>query len=304
MQGQTAATASASHNEYRRAACAQPVTQPSAADPYAPWNPPGAAHAAVRIPVCLAALVLLSLALAMPLATASSFAYDARYDIRKGPFTLGETALQLQRPAPERYRYRLHTHAIGIAALFLTGETFEISEGRVTKSGFRPELYRYRRTGDARARDAELHFDWKRGQVVNDVGRHPWRMAITADTKDRLAGPLQLMYDLEHGRTASVYHIADGGKLKTYTMHIEGRDTIRTPLGRFETVRVIQRAQEDDSITRIWCAPALHYLAVRIERRDRENGAFTLVLRALRDLTPSAVGHTAGDTRSRPLSPP
>jgi hypothetical protein len=221
-------------------------------------------------------------------ADASSLAYDARYDIHKGPLILGETWARLQQPSSQRYRYRLHTRSTGIASLFLTSEIVEVSEGWVTKDGFRPEVYRYRHTGDAKARSAELRFDWKHRQVVNDLGHHPWHMAITADTKDRLAAPLQLMYDLAHGDTDPVYRIADGGRLKTYTMHIKGHETIQTPLGRFETVKVIRRAQDGDRVTRIWCAPALHYLAVRIERWDRDNGTFTLVLHTLSGLTRAA----------------
>lgn len=240
-------------------------------------------------PLCLtAALALIGFMPAAPAVEASSLAYDARYDIHKGLLILGETKVRLQQPSPQRYRYYLQTHSTGIASLFLTGEIAEVSEGWVTEGGFRPEVYHYRRTGDAKAHSAELRFDWKHGQVVNNVGRYPWRMAITTDTKDRLAGPLQLMYDLEHGDTDPVYRIADGGKLKTYTLHTKGHEAIQTPLGRFETVKVIRRAQNSDEITRLWCAPALHYLAVRIERWDRDNGTFTLVLHTLRGLTPAA----------------
>lgn len=232
-------------------------------------------------------LILISLALTVSMANASAPAYDARYDIHKGPLILGETEVRLQHPSPQRYRYRLHTHPTGVASLFLAGEVIEVSEGWVTQRGFRPEVYRYRRTGDAKARSAELRFDWKRRQVVNDLGRHPWRMAITPDTKDRLASPLQLMYDLEHGRTNPIYRIADGGTLKTYALHTAGRETIQTPIGKFKTIKVVQRAQSGDNVTRIWCAPALHYLAVRIERWDRDNGTFTLVLHTLSGIAPS-----------------
>lgn len=231
------------------------------------------------------ALALISLVLTASTADAASLAYDARYDIHKGPLILGETRVRLQQPSPQRYRYRQHTRSTGIASLFLTGEIVEVSEGWVTKGGFRPEVYRYRRTGDAKARSAELRFDWKHREVVNDLGGYPWHMAITTDTKDRLAGPLQLMYDLEHGDMDPVYRIADGGKLKTYTLHTLGREMIQTPLGRFETVKVVRRAQDGDKVTRIWCAPALHYLAVRIERWDRTNGTLTLVLHTLSGLT-------------------
>lgn len=248
---------------------------------------------------CFTAASMIGLLLVASMAGATIPTFDASYELRKGPLVLGKAEVSLERPSPRRYRYRMHTKPIGVASLFISGEVVEVSEGRVNQTGFHPEIYRYRRTGDAKARSAELRFDWQRGQVVNDIGDHPWRMEITDDTIDRLVSPLQLMYDLEQGRTDPVYRIADGGKLKIYAMHIEGREKIQTPLGRFETVEVVRQSQDGENVTRLWCAPELHFLAVRIERWDRHHGNFVLMLDSLSGITPRARVHSGASAEGR-----
>lgn len=250
-----------------------------------------------------AAASMIGLLMVASVAGAGIPAFDAGYTISRGPLVLGKAEVSLQRPSPRHYRYRVHTQPTGVAALFINGEVVEVSEGRVNQTGFHPEVYRYRRSGDAKARTAELRFDWQRGQVVNDVENHPWRMEITDDTIDRLVSPLQLMYDLEQGRTDPVYRIADGGKLKVYAMHIEGREKIRTPLGRFETVEVVRQAQDGENVTRLWCAPELHFLAVRIERWDRRRGSVVLVLHSLSGITLPTQAHSGAGAPGRTSKP-
>ena len=213
--------------------------------------------------------------------------YTAHYDLRKGPLTLGEAKLSFNRTDDSRYAYRMHTYPVGIASVFYGGEIHELSEGRITKSGFRPDHYVYHRTGDSHAKHAELHFDWSKGRVRNEVGDHPWSMKIPPGTLDRVFSPLQLMHDLSelNGRDTLTYRIADGGKLKTYHISVTGHEDVDTPAGRFDTVEVVRRSADGERVTRLWCAPALDYLAVKVEHSDEDDGTFDLVLTDLHGMS-------------------
>jgi len=46
-----------------------------------------------------------------------------------------------------------------------------------------------------------------------------------------------------------------------------GREMVPTPLGHFETLKVQRLGDQRE--TTLWCAPALHYLPVRIEQENR-----------------------------------
>lgn len=207
--------------------------------------------------------------------------FQADYELNKGLFTLGQATLTFSRPRSGHYRYRLYTRPTGIADWFTDARIREISEGRIVENGFRPLRYVYDRRGDERERRAELRFNWAEGEVVNDIADHAWRMSVPPDALDRVVSPLQLMHDLsvrERLQGKLTYRIADGGKLKTYTVTLEGRHTIDTPAGRFETIKVVRRDEDGERETRLWCAPALQYLAVRVEQWERDEGTFELLL--------------------------
>jgi hypothetical protein len=216
--------------------------------------------------------------------------FKARYEVRKAGITLGRADLRFAQPLPGRYRYSLHTRASGLARLLFSSEVYEQSHGRILDDGFRPDFYRYKRSGDDKARVAELRFDWLDLEVVNDVADYPWRMDITHDTIDRVIGPLQLMHDLaerDGDDDQLVYRIADGGQLKTYLLTIEGTEMIDTPMGAFEAIRIRRRDTDSNRETRLWCAPELDYLAVRVEQHEDGDQNFRLSLAALDGLDSS-----------------
>ena len=232
------------------------------------------------------AVVALCALSAGPVLTASAGAaappdFQARYELSRAGFTVGRSDLRFSRPFPKRYDYALHTRATGMARMVLKSEVLESSRGRITADGFRPDVYRYVRRGDERARRAELRFDWYAMEVVNDIAEYPWRMAITPDTIDRVISPLQLMHDLaerDPDEATLVYRIADGGRLKTYQLQVEEREWVTTPAGRFEALRIRRRDPDSDRETLLWCAPQLHYLAVQIEQYENGSRNFRLRL--------------------------
>lgn len=213
-------------------------------------------------------------------------AFEATYQVRHGLFTIGETRVAFSRPAPARYVYRSRSVATGLVALFSDTRVDERSEGRLTEGGLRPERYRYERSGDD-ARHGELRFYWEDGQVVNDVGGHAWRMDIPPDTRDRVVGSVQLMHDLDTGKRTLSYPIADGGHLRTYHFRVTGRERVESGVGELEALRVVRTDADGPARTVLWCAPALHYLPLRIEHSDPEEGDYTMTLQQVEGLDPA-----------------
>jgi hypothetical protein len=209
--------------------------------------------------------------------------FSARYRVSMGTFTIGEARVVFERLADDRYRYSSLTRPTGVTGLFYRTEVAEFSEGHITAEGFRPDRYGYDRRGRG-SRAAELAFNWDSQQVVNSVAQQRWQMPITADTMDRLVSQLQLMEDLGRSSTELEYRIADGGRLRTYQLKIEGEETIRTRFGEFDTIRVSrQHGDEADRATTFWAAPALNYLPVRIDHRE-QGDSFRMVLEAVEGL--------------------
>ena len=207
-------------------------------------------------------------------------AFSARYDVRKAGLTLGHAELRFRRPSESRYLYRLSIRPSRIAGLFYSSTVREMSIGRIRSDGFRPDVYRYNRSGGDDEREAELRFDWDNLSVVNDIEARPWRMDITTDTIDRVISPLQLMHDLarRNGDDKLVYRIADGGQLKTYVLRVGDTTQVDTPAGRFEALTIRRSDTDSDRETILWVAPALRYLAVQVEQREDGDRNFRMVL--------------------------
>jgi hypothetical protein len=95
------------------------------------------------------------------------------------------------------------------------------------------------------------------------------------------------MIALDQGRHDVSYTVADGGTLKEYRYRVTGKETLELPAGTFRTVRVARLRKDIDQETIIWFAPALHFLPVRIWRRDGDDEEYQSELedfsRSLRD---------------------
>lgn len=238
---------------------------------------------------CLA-WVLIGLGLTSSLALAEERAFTAPgdftavYDLKRAGLKIGQADLRYRRPGDDRYTYSLYTRATGLARLVFSSQVRERSVGHITAAGFQPDTYRYVRSGGDDDRQAELRFDWDDLEVVNDIAEYPWRMAITRDTIDRVISPLQLMHDLYERSPETerlIYRIADGGRLKTYLLTIEGSEIIETPIGGFQVLRIRRRDTDSDRETILWCAPALQYLAVRVEQWEDGRRSATLEIAEL-----------------------
>lgn len=156
------------------------------------------------------------------------------------------------------------------------GSVEEISHLRIDENGrVVPLHYTYARSGLGRNREAELTFDWEEKRVTNKVEDHSWRMDITENVQDKLSFQLQMQRDIVAGRDKLVYHIADGGRLKEYGFEVVETETVKTPMGKVEAVKV-KRSREDSSrVTYAWLAKEFDHLLVRLQQ-DEGGSSYTI----------------------------
>lgn len=232
--------------------------------------------------------ILLLCLLALPAGPASAAGlglppFEASYRLTLDHIPIGRSRARLLPAEDGRYRYLSDTWPTGLMAWVRKDRLHEESLFIPWQGGVRPLSYRFDRTGGRKVRHARLSFDWKGMRVTNRVQGRPWKMAIPPGTLDKNLVRLAVMLDLARGRKTLAYAIADGGKLKHYRFAVVGRARIHTPAGDYDTLKLKRLRKDRDRDTWFWCAPALHYLPVRILQIENEDHVrYESLLEALR----------------------
>jgi len=196
--------------------------------------------------------------------------FEASYKLEQHSLRIGTATIALRTDEQGRYLYEFHSKPTGWVSWLVNNQLQESSRGETSASALRPDEYHYRRSG-GRQREANLSFDWVSMTVENHVAGSHWEMDIPAGTLDKLGTQLGMMIALGQGRQDVTFTVADGGTLKEYRYRVIGKETLDVPAGTFKTVKVAKLRKDIDQETIIWFAPSLHYLPVRIWRRDSDD---------------------------------
>jgi hypothetical protein len=138
--------------------------------------------------------------------------------------------------------------------------------------------YRYDRQGLSNKHDLRLVF----GSGYYDVfsPRGDGRMEVAAPVYDLLNHQLQMRIDLacDAPRPHYRYPIARRTRVSDYRYRRVGEESVTTPAGTFTAV-VLERGEADDKLDRVWLAPALDYLIVRLVHQEDDERAELQLLR-------------------------
>ena len=203
--------------------------------------------------------------------------FEATFALEAKGATIARTRWSLSPGAGGGYVYESRTEPVGVFALIRDDTIVERSEWDYAGEWLRPLAYHYKRTG-RKAREVGIAFDWEERIARHDSPAGPWEMEVPPGVMamDKLAYLLALMRDLGRGERGVEYTIADGGKLKRYTLTGIGEERIETALGAFDTVVVRRERGNAKRETTLWCASALGFLPVKIVHRERDGTVLSL----------------------------
>ena len=176
----------------------------------------------LKIPNHSSAALLLASALSISAVTAQAAElqpYQARYtlDWASGVSFSGDAIRTLRQQGDS---WVLETNASALFASLSERSLFTLNPQ------IQPQQYHFKRKVLGKKRQADLSFDWQRGEVTNNVNDKPWKMAIQPGILDKLSVQLQLRLDLKAGKKTLEYQVADGGHTKTYRFAVEGEELI------------------------------------------------------------------------------
>ena len=145
-----------------------------------------------------------------------------------------------------------------------------------------PQHYDYQKSGLGRDRHTALSFEDGGKRVVNVYDKSRSIENAPANIQDKISYQLQLAIDVANGKTPLKYQVADGKKVRKYEFEIAGKETIKTPMGPVNTIKV-QRVRGDDSerVTNIWFAPEWQYALVKLMQREENGKSYQITLTKL-----------------------
>ena len=101
-------------------------------------------------------------------------------------------------------------------------------------------------------------------QKDNDKRSFAW----TPGVLDELNAELQIREDLKHGGLKSKYLIADAKGVDTRHFVKQANESIKTPYGTFNAIKVVMQHDKPERSTIFWLAPKLDYLPVKVSHID------------------------------------
>lgn len=211
---------------------------------------------------------------------------------------LGRASKQLRRDADGRYRHSVWVRPTGMARALTSVSWHEDGEFEVRGKELRPLRYKEIRKGDRRAYEHEAVFDYGKKSLRFINGDS---VPLAPGTQDQGSIVYSMMLDplTRPGRRDVM--VTDGHEVEPYQLVYVGTETLRTPMGRLDTIvikrlsarqlererecRAQQRAEEDCPIDDflVWIAPSKQYIAVKLQKRKKQQ-TMTLVLQSVQGL--------------------
>jgi hypothetical protein len=141
----------------------------------------------------------------------------------------------------------------------------EVSVFKVQDGHIAPQSYVYQGTGLINRR-REVHFT-AGAETIRSLYKEEWyELPYTAGTLDRMSQQEQLRLSLLNDPTPKediTIRVADGKRVKDYTLAFVGEEPLATPLGDVQTLHFERVHDDADRKSDIWIAPEWDYLMVK-----------------------------------------
>jgi hypothetical protein len=171
----------------------------------------------------------------------------------------------------DTYEFKSTIMAKGMLKLARPKPAVERSVFRVEAGGVRPLEFWYEDGSRSGEDNVHVVFDWDRGVATVSAADSRREMAVPKGALDRGSLQAARMRDLETTGVVRNYTIVDDDSVAEYEYTDDGTATIATKAGSHETRVVTQQRAGSSRTTRVWFAPGMRFLPVRIEQtRDGE----------------------------------
>jgi hypothetical protein len=204
-------------------------------------------------------LILTSLSIALSATAAPAKRVEIAYDVSRNGMPIAELVERLEHDGKT---YRLSANLKGKGVFAMRGDATRTSRGSIAPEGLRPLEFEDKRTGRDQLR---AKFDWsaKTLSLQGKDGAAETR-PLAPGMQDRLSFAYNFAFR-PPGSGATELSITDGKGVSTSSYRAAGRETIKTPAGEFEALKIErQKKNAEDRSSEIWLAASHGYVPVRI----------------------------------------
>jgi hypothetical protein len=244
-----------------------------------------------RLPVLQrwsALLAIAAMGLVTPLGHAKDAAatlqpYKARYQVHYRGLSGGQIESSLSRGSTAgEWLYETRAFPSLLGRVAVSSQARERSVMQVTAGGVRPMTFDFNDGSASSTKDVRFKFDWAAGHVRGEAEGVPFEMPVVPGTQDTASVQAAVIIELLAGRAPQVIPILTGRKLRDYRYWSEGKATIMTPFGQFDTVVWANQRDGSSRVTKVWHAPALGYVPVQAVQYRKGQAETQMKLLALK----------------------
>jgi hypothetical protein len=215
--------------------------------------------------VAVAALLgLASVAVATEAGSPDLKPFKARYQATFRGISGGQIENGLRpgtRPGQWIYETRAFPNLLGRVAV--SPHAGERGVMEITADGVRPLSFDFNDGKSDLAKDVRFAFDWGAGRVKGVAQGNPFDLPVNPGTQDTASVQAAMIVELLAGRAPQGFTILTGSRLREYRYWSEGRATVVTPYGQFDTVVWANQRAGSDRVVKAWHAPALGFVPVQ-----------------------------------------
>jgi len=203
--------------------------------------------------------------------------FNVIYEVSYNGMYLGDSQHLYRLEADGNWEYRSVTRARGLAKLFFSDTVVETSIVKKTANRIIPLTYRYDQTGGKDVVHDIITFDWNKQQIRYSNGKKQYK--IEQNAHDVQTFMLQIMNDLQQHQNTMTYFIADRHDASSYVLTQNGSEVITTPYKKLETIELLSNKLKNSEQYHLWCAVALDFMPVRIQKIDRKGNKTEFVIK-------------------------
>ncbi len=195
---------------------------------------------------------------------AAPMAYTASYEFKRG--MLRAEVVETLASRGDEYFYESTATGKGFAALAQGDPAVQHSRFMLAEGGrVRPLQFDLDDGTKQGEKTTSIVFDWDTKEATVTTVEGTVTLPLAPGTLDVYTVSVQFALDLAAGGGDARYRVIDGKRLRDYVFTREGEQALKLDAGVFETRKYRLERDGRDSILFQWHAPALAFLAVRVE---------------------------------------